>query len=218
MKKYLFSITLAITILSILLIPNRVFAKTEMTNLQEATDEEIETFKNESSYKELVKNLKEYDLSEYKDDENKINVYLFRGNTCSHCFEAVAYFASIYNKEGKYFNVKTYEVWGNEDNNNLMEKVGKKLGDEVSGVPYIVIGDKSWSGYSSSYNDEIMETIKSEYEKNKKERTDVVKNINKSVEKNDKNHASDILAILIIILVVGGITIGIIMTRKKATT
>ena len=41
-----------------------------------------------------------------------------------------------------------------------MEKVAEKLGDEVSGVPYIVIGKKSWSGYASDYDEEIMNTIK----------------------------------------------------------
>lgn len=217
MKRNILFTILGAMIFTIVFLPNTVFAQTEMTNLQEATDEEIETFKNESSYKELVDQLKEYDLSNYKDDNNKVNVYIFRGNTCSHCFEVVAHFASIYKESGKYFNVKTYEVWNNEDNNSLMEKVGKKLNDEVSGVPYIVIGNKSWSGYASSYDDEMMETIKSEYEKEKKDRTDIVKKIDGTSNESTTNHASDILAILIIILVVGGIVIGIITARKKAT-
>lgn len=203
--------TLAIVLLSVFILPNNVQAEVEVTNLKEAVDEEVTTFGQEASYKEAVEKLESYDLSNYKDDNKKVNVYIFRGSTCSHCFEAIDHFASIYKDEGKYFNVKTYEVWANEDNNELMEKVAKKLGDEVSGVPYIVVGKKSWSGYAASYDEEIMSTIKSEYNKDKK--NDVVKSLTN--ESNNSSIAGDIIAVIIIVLVVIGITFGIIMARKK---
>ncbi len=215
MKKNLIITTLTIILLSILIIPNNVSAKTEVTGLDEAVSEEIETFKNESSYADAVAELESYDLSGYKDDDKKINVYLFRGGTCSHCFDAILHFASIYDKEGKYFNVKTYEVWNNTDNNELMEKVADKLGDKVDGVPYIVVGNKSWSGYADSYDDEILSKIKSEYNKKASERTDVINNVTNG--KNDSNIGKDILAVLIIIFVVIAIVFGIVMTRKEAT-
>ncbi len=203
--------TLAIVLLSVFILPNNVQAEVEVTNLKEAVDEEVTTFGQEASYKEAVEKLESYDLSNYKDDNKKVNVYIFRGSTCSHCFEAIDHFASIYKDEGKYFNVKTYEVWANEDNNELMEEVAKKLGDEVSGVPYIVVGKKSWSGYAASYDEEIMSTIKSEYNKDKK--NDVVKSLTN--ESNNSSIAGDIIAVIIIVLVVIGITFGIIMARKK---
>ncbi len=212
MKKNIIT-TIAIILLSIFVIPNNVYAEVEVTNLKEAVDEEVTTFGQEASYKEAVEKLESYDLSNYKDDNKKVNVYIFRGNTCSHCFEAIDHFASIYKDEGKYFNVKTYEVWANEDNNELMEKVAKKLGDEVSGVPYIVVGKKSWSGYAESYDEEIMSTIKSEYNKDKK--TDIVKGLTNESDSNS-SVAGDIIAIIVIVLVVAGITFGIIMARKKA--
>lgn len=210
MKKGIIT-TLAIVLLSVFILPNKVYAEVEVTNLKEAVDEEVTTFGQEASYKEAVEKLESYDLSNYKDDNKKVNVYIFRGSTCSHCFEAIDHFASIYKDEGKYFNVKTYEVWANEDNNELMEEVAKKLGDEVSGVPYIVVGKKSWSGYAASYDEEIMSTIKSEYNKDKK--NDVVKSLTN--ESNNSSIAGDIIAVIIIVLVVIGITFGIIMARKK---
>lgn len=95
-----------------------------------------------------------------------------------------------------------------------MKKVADKLGEEVSGVPYIIIGKKTWNGYASTYDDAIKSAIKSEYNKSASKRYDVIKAVNgKTKEKS--NVSSDILAVLIIILVVGGITYGIIMTRKK---
>ena len=163
--------------------------------------------------KDAVEKLASYDLSNYKDDSKKVNIYIFRGSSCGHCFEAIDHFASIYNTDGKYFNVKTYEVWNNTDNNKIMEKVAKKLGDEVSGVPYIVVGKKSWSGYASSYDNEIMSEVKAQYKKDVKDRYDAVSS--KTVEKED--YSSDIVSLLVIILVVVGITCGIVFTRNKAT-
>ena len=213
MKKNIIITTLSIILLSIIIIPSKVNAEVESTNLREAVDEEITTFGAESSYKEAVEQLEGYDLSNYKDDDKKVNVYIFRGSTCSHCFDAVAHFASIYKDEGKYFNVKTYEVWANEDNNELMENVAKKLGDELGGVPYIVIGKKSWSGYAESYDKEMMDTIKEEYKKDKK--NDVVKELTK--EGNSDSIIGDIIAVIVIILVAAGVVFGIIMARKNTT-
>ena len=37
----------------------------------------------------------------------KVKVYFFRGEGCSHCAEAEAWFNSIQEKEGKYCSVRT---------------------------------------------------------------------------------------------------------------
>lgn len=211
MKKNIIVTTLSIILLSIFIIPNNVYAEVESTNLREAADEEITIFGSSTDYKEAVEKLESYDLTNYKDSDKKVNVYIFRGNSCSHCFDAISYFASIYKDEGKYFNVKTYEVWQNSDNNDLMKKVSDKLKDDVSGVPYIVIGNKSWSGFADSYGKEMMDTIKKEYKKDKK--TDVVGEFTKEEK---SNVAQDIIVVIVIILVAVGIVFGIITARKKA--
>lgn len=214
MKKNIVMVTLNIILLSLFIIPNSVYADTEMTNLREAVDEEITTFKGENSYKEIIEELESYDLSNYKDNKKKVNVYIFRGNTCGHCFDAIRYFASIYKESGKYFNVRTYEVWSNTDNNELMENVAKELGDEVSGVPYIVIGKKSWGGFDESYGTEMMNTIEKEYKSDKK--NDIVNKVINGSNNND-SIISDIVSIIIIILVVIGISLGIVIARKNTT-
>lgn len=160
--------------------------------------------------------MKEADLSEYKESDDKVNVYIFRDSTCSHCLDAVAHFASIAKDEGKYFNVKTYEVWSNSDNNDLMNDAANEIGDsEVSGVPYIVIGKKSWSGYAASYDDEMMKEIKSEYNKDKSKRYDVIKAVNGEATGEKSSIAGDVISVVIIIAVIGLITYGIISARKK---
>lgn len=214
MKK---NILLTITVLSMFLaLPFNVSAKAKANSLEETITEEINTFDGQEGYEDYVKTLKEADLSEYKESDDKVNVYIFRGSTCSHCLDAVAHFASIAKDEGKYFNVKTYEVWSNSDNNNLMNDVANEIGDsEVSGVPYIVIGKKSWSGYAASYDDEMMKEIKSEYNKDKSKRYDVIKAVNGEATGEKSSIAGDVISVVIIIAVIGLITFGIISARKK---
>lgn len=214
MKK---NILLTIAILSMFLaLPFNVNAETKADSLEDTIKEEINTFDGQKGYEEYVTTLKEADLSEYKESDDKVNVYIFRGGTCSHCLDAVAHFASIVKDEGKYFNVKTYEVWSNSDNNDLMNDVANEIGDsEVSGVPYIVIGKKSWSGYAASYDDEMMKQIKSEYNKDKSKRYDVIKAVNGESTGEKKSVANDIIAVIIIIVVIGLVTFGIVTARKQ---
>lgn len=214
MKK---NILLTIAVLSMFLaLPFNVSAKAKADSLEDTINEEINTFDGQEGYEDYVKTLKEADLSEYKESDDKVNVYIFRGSTCSHCLDAVAHFASIVKDEGKYFNVKTYEVWSNSDNNDLMNDAANEIGDsEVSGVPYIVIGKKSWSGYAASYDDEMMKEIKSEYNKDKSKRYDVIKAVNGEATGEKSSIAGDVISVVIIIAVIGLITFGIVSARKK---
>lgn len=214
MKK---NILLTIAVLSMFLaLPFNVSAKAKADSLEDTINEEINTFDGQEGYEDYVKTLKEADLSEYKESDDKVNVYIFRGSTCSHCLDAVAHFASIAKDKGKYFNVKTYEVWSNSDNNDLMNDAANEIGDsEVSGVPYIVIGKKSWSGYAASYDDEMMKEIKSEYNKDKSKRYDVIKAVNGEATGEKSSIAGDVISVVIIIAVIGLITYGIISARKK---
>ncbi len=144
--------------------------------------------------------------------KSKINIYFFRGEGCPHCQEAEEFFDKIKSEYGKYYNLVDYETWYNTDNADLMIKVADKLGEEASGVPYIIIGKKSWNGYSSEYDDEIIAAIKSEYNKSYSERYDVIKKLN---SKSSENITADIISIILILLVGGGIVFGIIMARKN---
>lgn len=202
------------TIFSLLVIPSNVFAETKVSGLKDAVNEEIELFGSAEGYEEAVEELKKIDLSSYEESDDKVNIYLFRGSTCSHCFDAISYFASVADEYGKYFNIKSYEVWSNEDNADLMTKVGEKLGDDVSGVPYIVVGKKSWSGFTDSYGEEIIEEVKAQYDKEESERYDIIKEVSGD---DSSSSSSDVITLIIILLVTGGIVTGIIMARKNAS-
>ena len=77
------------SLFSVILIPSNVFAKQEVTNLKQTIDDEINVFSSADGYEEYVNQLKSIDLGDYSDSKDKVNVYLFRGSSCSHCFDAV---------------------------------------------------------------------------------------------------------------------------------
>lgn len=193
MKK--FKLYLAI-IMCLLMIPFTVFAdEADTDSKDEATTEEKDT---------------------KSEDSKKVKIYFFRGEGCPHCAEAEEFFDSIKDEYGEYYTIVDYETWYNTENADLLQKVGKARDEEISGVPYILIGNKSWSGYSSDMNDEIISTIKSEYEKDVADRYDIMKLIaTGSTKAKEKIKSSDVMALIIVLIVVAGISYGIVVARKK---
>ena len=81
--------------------------------------------------------------------DNKPNIYIFWGDGCPHC-KALAKFISKLPAETKNkVNIYSFEVWGDKDNKSFMKNFGKYLNQDVRGVPFMVIGDKIFDGYSS---------------------------------------------------------------------
>ena len=100
--------------------------------------------------------------------KEKINIYLFYGEGCPHCEELKNYLNSLDNKEKSYFNIYTFEVWNNSTNQQFMKDSAKYLNKEVSGVPFLIIGNKTFEGYNESMNIKIKKAIKTEYKLNGK--------------------------------------------------
>ena len=61
------------------------------------------------------------------------------------------------------FTIVDYETWHNQDNAKFMEAIAKSRGETTEGVPYIIIGNKSWNGFTESYEQEMINEIKSNY-------------------------------------------------------
>ena len=134
------------------------------------------------------------------DTKDKINVYIFRGEGCPHCEEAIEWFndnLSTDKEYKEYYNLVQYEVWYDEDNSNLMSNVASALGTDASGVPFIVIGDEYFSGFSSKESPKkIKRAIKEAY--NSDDYQDVVKAIKNGIKINKKEEKSSILPIIIV--------------------
>ena len=155
--------------------------------------------------------------TESNDSKNEVVIYFFRGQGCSHCAEAEEWFKSIEEELGNKFQIVDYETWYNEDNSELMKKVAKARGEEeqATGVPYIIIGDKSWIGFADDYKEEIKEQINSEYDKEVNNRYDIMKLLDDTKEKEkEESNGSDIAALIIILAIVGAIGFGIYKARQ----
>ncbi len=129
----------------------------------------------------------------------KITVHIFRGEGCGYCAAALSFFEGLEDEYGQYYELEEHEVWYDEDNANLMSNVAAYFNEEVSGVPYIIIGDKTFQGYTESYNDEIKKAIKEAYESgNFEDRVKQVQSGNTTTSnKSDDSNATTIIIIAV---------------------
>lgn len=89
-------------------------------------------------------------LSVKAEEKEPVKIYMFRGATCHFCEDAIAWFDSIEGRYGQYFDLVKYEVWNSQVNSEFMQTVAKFMGDQASGVPYIIIGDYTYpNGFAS---------------------------------------------------------------------
>lgn len=92
--------------------------------------------------------------------EAKENVvlYFFHGDGCPHCKEETKFLNKM---SKKYSNLKIvkYEVWYNEENSNLLDKVFDAYKISSLGVPTTIIGDTYISGYDDNIGDKIERAI-----------------------------------------------------------
>lgn len=92
-------------------------------------------------------------------EHEKVTLNFFRGNGCGGCYNMIEHLAGIIDDYSDYFEVVTYEVWGNSYNNDLMDIMIDELGipeSEKIGIPFIIIGDQYFVGYSESNVDKII--------------------------------------------------------------
>ena len=156
----------------------------------------------------------EGDASLISEQSKEVHVYLFRGEGCPHCQEAEEWFASIEEEYGNLFEVIDYETWYNSDNAALMKKVAEARGETAEGVPYIIIGNKSWAGFTEDYESEMIEQIKAEFEIDVDQRYDAIKGLDGGNQKKEKSTGSDVFALVLILAVVGAICFGVHKARS----
>jgi len=82
--------------------------------------------------------------------DNDVILHLFWANGCPHCAKEKVFLQSLKQKYPA-LQINEYEITGNRNNLELLQKTGQKLSADVSGVPFTVIGKKYFTGY---YNDE----------------------------------------------------------------
>ena len=142
---------------------------TSYVNLKEveASSDNVKTEENTISDEDLDEVATNVNLEDVTYSEDKVNIYFFWGSTCPHCEEEFKFFEEIEDEYGDYYNLHAYEVWENPDNLKIMYAFGDALGEDATGVPYTIIGDESFTGFSDSRKDEFIEAITSKHENSK---------------------------------------------------
>lgn len=146
----------------------------------------------------------------YLEEQTQANIYMFRGSGCSHCRDFLTFLNDSLAEYGKYFRLRAYEVWENDDNAKLMEDAAEVLDTEIEGVPFIIIGKEYFFGYSESMKDDIIAAIKKEYEAEEKT------NIIDLVDEADLNKKDQDFPIIICVgLVIVGLVVAIVWAKNK---
>lgn len=120
-------------------------------------------------------------VSDYTESTDKINIYLFYGKGCEHCTNFLNFMNDISPEYAQYFNVITFEIYGDKENSKFLKTLAELIGVESDGVPFVFIGDKYWNGYSDEYNDSIKEAITELYNTEYNKRTDIMRSYEKEI-------------------------------------
>ena len=150
-----------------------------------------------------------------------VKVYIFTKESCPFCEKAKTYINGLEETYGKYYDVVVYQIYDsnwkvvNKQYEKLMQKVAEKFGSQVSGVPYIVIGDgfdaNEWN--EATTGDNVKAAILKEYvNENYK---DVVAPLLAEIEAEPDPHANDGIIIVVIGLALVAIVGSVVYFGRK---
>lgn len=125
----------------------------------------------------------------------EVTATLFYGEGCPHCAEEEKYLTTLKYQLGENLNIEKYEVWNNQENNELFSKVRNALNENHDGVPFLVIGNKSFMGFNDDTAKDIKKTVFENLKQNNLNIVNLIKNgnttsNNTSVQPNTSIHLS----------------------------
>ncbi len=164
--------------------------------------------------------------------KDKITIYIFRGDECPHCEDALDFIYTNKDKIPDNVEIITYETWSNENNAKLLEKLDEYFEVEekdVGSVPFIVVGTDYKLGMYGNLTDfnNLLDMAK-KYETEEYE--DIVAKTIKEMQSEDKSlkfkaysleklMGPNVVGNIIVITVFGVIVLGfvgmIVVSRKK---
>ena len=118
---------------------------------------------NESTEKQS--NTVDVNLDNITKEGGKVNIYFFWGDGCPHCEEQFAFLDSIESEYGDLYNLYTFETWQNEENAELLKTFSDAMEVESRGVPYTIIGEEVFTGFSESMESKFINAIVEEKDK-----------------------------------------------------
>jgi glutaredoxin len=134
---------------------------------------------------------KETNIEDIKFDD-KVNIYIFRGEGCPHCRDLTNLITEYINEHPFDYNVYEFEVWNNKDNSKLMMSIAELVGnkDDATGVPNLLVGRHSMIGYADYNADKVKEMLKVERETKASERIDYMRDYLSNKDSEEKTTTS----------------------------
>ena len=89
---------------------------------------------------------------------NEVNVYFFHSKDCNICEQERVYLQAL--KKDRYPNMRiyAYEI-GTQTNYDLMERAKKLYNESRTGVPFTIVGDKVFYGFSQGSKSQIQQAV-----------------------------------------------------------
>ena len=101
-----------------------------------------------------------YDVVGVEKEEDKINLYLFRGEGCPHCKKEEEWLQEIKKKYKDYLNVYDFEVWYSKINQQKYMDAAERMEINTDSIPFTIIGEKTFVGFSDTIKYNIEKAIK----------------------------------------------------------
>ena len=92
-----------------------------------------------------------------EEEKNLVNIHLFYSTTCPHCSKERKLLNEL-NKEYKNIRVYEYET-GSDDNSALYRKVADMFGLDITTIPFTIIGDAYFTGYSKTQSERKIRSV-----------------------------------------------------------
>lgn len=90
--------------------------------------------------------------------KEKVDLYLFHSETCSHCQAEIEYLSKL-EKEYDNLELHLYEINNSKKNTELMIEIKDKLDIDSPNVPFAIIGNYYYIGYSDGIKEGIKELV-----------------------------------------------------------
>lgn len=92
-----------------------------------------------------------------EEEKNLVNIHLFYSTTCPHCSKERKLLNEL-KKEYKNIRVYEYET-GSDDNSALYRKVADMFGLDITTIPFTIIGDAYFTGYSKTQSERKIRSV-----------------------------------------------------------
>ena len=91
---------------------------------------------------------------------NTVTIYFFHQETCPHCKKENIFLNELQEKYKDDVIIKRYEVSKSQINSDYLVKAKEKMDVDTSGVPFTVMGDKVYIGYTDTIGSSIEKNLK----------------------------------------------------------